>query len=84
MELRGACRVESDSRVGSAGGGPQGIDPALRDRVMQQIPVVAAALDAAAAEPSGYSLDELREAADKLMRALGRVLIEIARQRSAP
>jgi hypothetical protein len=62
----------------------RGVDPALRDRVMEQIPVLEDALDAAVANPSAEKLDQLREATDKLMRALGRVLIEIERQRSAP
>jgi hypothetical protein len=66
------------------GSGPRGIDPTVRDRVMEQIPGVADALDAAIANPTNDVLDELREATDKLMRALGRVLLEVERQRSAP
>jgi hypothetical protein len=66
------------------GSGPGGIDPTVRDRVMEQIPVVTDALDAAIANPTEDVLDELREATDKLMRALGRVLLEVERQRSAP
>jgi len=38
------------------------------------------ALDAAA-KPTNEALDDLCEAADNLMRALGRLLIEIERQR---
>ncbi len=64
--------------------GPHGIDPTVRDRVMEQIPVVTDALDAAIANPTDDNLDDLREATDKLMRALGRVLLEVERQRSAP
>jgi hypothetical protein len=63
---------------------PHGIDPMVRDRVMEQIPVVTDALDAAIANPTDDHLDELHEATDKLMRALGRVLLEVERQRSAP
>jgi hypothetical protein len=66
------------------GSGPRGIDPMVRDRIMEQIPVVTDALDAAMANPTDDVLDELREATDKLMRALGRVLLEVERQRSAP
>jgi hypothetical protein len=66
------------------GSGPRGIDTTVRDRVMEQIPVVTDALDAAIANPTADHLDELREATDKLMRALGRVLLEVERQRSAP
>jgi hypothetical protein len=64
--------------------GPRGIDPTVRDRVMEEIPLVTDALDAAIANPTDDVLDELREATDKLMRALGRVLLEVERQRTAP
>jgi hypothetical protein len=62
---------------------PQGVDPALRERVMEQIPIVTDALEAAVADPTDANLNELQEAIDKLMRALSRVLIEVARQRKA-
>jgi hypothetical protein len=62
---------------------PHGIDPALRDRVMEQIPIVTHALEAAVANPTDGNLNEVHEAIDKLMRALSRVLIEVARQRNA-
>jgi hypothetical protein len=65
-------------------GDPRGVDPALRDRVIEQIPIVTDALEAAVADPTDDNLDGLREAADKLMRALSRVLIVIERQRSTP
>jgi hypothetical protein len=61
----------------------RGIDPALRERVMEEIPVLEDALDAAVANPTDDRLDQLRAATDLLMRALGRVLIEIERQRNA-
>ena len=61
---------------------PQGVDPALRDRVMEEMSVVTDALDATVAQSTDENLETLREATDKLMRALGRVLIEISRQRS--
>ncbi len=63
---------------------PPGIDPGLRDRVMEQMPVLEDALDAAVADPSDENLDHVREATDQFMRALGRVLIEIERQRNPP
>ena len=62
----------------------RGIDPTLRQRVSDGMSVVSDALDAAAADPTDSNLDELHEATDKLMRALGRVLIEIGLQRSLP
>jgi hypothetical protein len=60
---------------------PHGVDPALRDRVMGQIPIVTDALEAAVANPTDDNLNELREATDMLMRALARVLIVVERQR---
>jgi hypothetical protein len=62
---------------------PHGVDPALRDRVMEQIQIVTDALEAAVANSTDGNLNQLHEAVDKLMRALGRVLIEVARQRNA-
>jgi hypothetical protein len=58
-----------------------GIDPSLRERVMEQIGTFTDALEAASANRTDEALDELRNAADNLMRAVGRVLIEIAHQR---
>lgn len=59
------------------------LDPTLRERVIDQIAIVKEALDTAAANPSDSALDELQAAADQLMRALGRVLIEIERYRKS-
>jgi hypothetical protein len=58
-----------------------GIDPSLRERVIEEIGRTTDALDAASANPSDETLDELQQAADRLMRALGRVILEIERQR---
>ena len=57
------------------------LSPSLRDRVASQMALFTQALDAAMADPSPEVLDRLREAADELMRATGRVVIEIARLR---
>jgi hypothetical protein len=62
----------------------RGIDPALRQRVTDGMSIVSDALDAAVSNPGDSNLDELYESTDKLMRALGRVLIEIELQRSLP
>ena len=62
----------------------RGIDPALRQRVIDGMSIVSDTLDAAVTNPSDSNLDELHESTDKLMRALGRVLIEIELQRSLP
>ena len=80
---QGGTHGQGTDVAGNGGDDRRGIDPTLRDRVIDQITIVTEALDAAAADPTDAALDQLREAADKLMRALGRVLIEIARQRSS-
>lgn len=67
--------------AGSSDQERRGLDPALRERVAEHIGTVTDALDAAIANPTETTLDELHAAADKLMRALGRVLIEVERQR---
>jgi hypothetical protein len=59
-------------------------DPALRKRVTEQMPIMTDALDAAIASPTDHNLEKLHEETDKLMRALGRVLIEIGRLRNTP
>jgi hypothetical protein len=67
------------SRSDPGNGSASGLDQGLRDRVKQQIERFDKALDAAMAAPTSEALDELSEAADQLMRATGRVLIEAAR-----
>jgi hypothetical protein len=62
----------------------RGVDQALRQRVMDGMSIVSDTLEAAINNPSDKNLDELHESTDKLMRALGRVLIEIGLQRSLP
>jgi hypothetical protein len=79
--LEGAERTVA---VGNEGKDPVGLGWALRERVMEQIPAVTDALGLAVINPSDASLDQLHDAADKLMRALGRVLIEVERERRAP
>jgi hypothetical protein len=63
------------------GDGPGGIPPTLRERVIEQIGITTDALEAASANPSEETLDQLHKAADNLMRALGRVILEIERLR---
>jgi hypothetical protein len=64
--------------------GPHDIDPTVRNRVVEQFPVMTEALDAALANATDETLDNLREATDKLMRALGRVILEVERRRGGP
>lgn len=52
------------------------VDPALRDRIVQDAEALTDALDQAVANPAPATLDRLREAADQLMRATARVLLE--------
>ena len=58
-----------------------GLTPAIRKRVMAQIPIFSEALEAVSTKPTPKALDDLQEAADSLMRAVGRVLIETERLR---
>jgi hypothetical protein len=64
-------------------GNSPGVDPTVRDQVVRQIPIMVDALEAAVANPTAENLQRLRDETDKLMRALGRVLIELRRVRSA-
>ena len=66
------------------GGHSSGIDPTLRHRVVELIPILVDALEAAAANPSSANLQRLREETDKLMRAVARVLNALPRARNAP
>lgn len=61
--------------------GGDALSPSLRDRVANEMTLFTQALDAAMTNPSPEILDNVREAADRLMRATGRVLIEVARLR---
>jgi hypothetical protein len=65
------------------GSNPPGIDPTIRDRIVAQISILVDALDAAVANPTAENVQRLRDETDKLMRALGRVLIELRRVRNA-
>ena len=81
--------VRAVGSVATSGRGPDvpsnhkkgGLTPNLRDRVVEGMAVFAEALDAATANPTSDALDKLRDAADQLMRATGRVLIELERMR---
>jgi hypothetical protein len=64
-----------------SGGRSPGVDPTLRDRVVEQIPIMADALESAVANPTSDNLQSLREETDKLMRFLARVLLEVKRAR---
>lgn len=61
--------------------GPSGLDPSVSNRVGEEIARFTEALDAAMVSPTAEALNKLEEAADHLMRATGRVLIELGRLR---
>ena len=58
----------------------RGIDEALRDRVAEEIEHFQEAFSAAEQDETPQNLETLAEAADRLMRAVGRVLIEAKRR----
>jgi hypothetical protein len=60
------------------------VAPAILDRVKQNIGLLEDAVDEAAANPSPQALEELRDAADQLMRSLAGVLIELGQARDSP
>ncbi len=55
------------------------LDPSLRERVVGRIEPFVDALDAAAVNPEPETIDDLQEAADELMRAIARVMLELGR-----
>ena len=55
------------------------LDPSVRDRVVEHIDPFVDALDEAVANPSDEALEDLRQAADELMRAIARVMIELGK-----
>jgi hypothetical protein len=57
-----------------------GIDPDLRERVLEQIDAFEEALDKVDNGPSADAQNRLREAADELMRAVAAVILELGRQ----
>jgi hypothetical protein len=56
-----------------------GIDPAVRDRVIERIDAFNEALDDVDNDPSADAQDRLGEAADKLMRAIAAVMLELGK-----
>jgi hypothetical protein len=61
-----------------------GVDQKLRERLAREIATFNDALEAAVQAPTSKSLDSLAQAADRLMRAVGRVLIEAKRNAARP
>ena len=55
------------------------LDPSLRDRVVRRIEPFVDALDAAVAAPEPETIKDLQLAADELMRAVARVMLELGR-----
>ena len=61
--------------------GTGGLDPGVSDRITEEIETFTKALRAATTNPTPNALNDLEDAADHLMRATGRVLIELGRLR---
>ena len=59
-----------------------GLDPAVRVRAIAEIEGFQEALDEAGSDPSADTRDRLREAADRLMRAVAGVMLELGKQPS--
>ena len=53
------------------------LDPSLRDRAVRRIEPFVDALDAAVANPEPETIKDLQLAADELMRAIARVMLEL-------
>jgi hypothetical protein len=64
--------------------GKGGLDPIVSERVTEEIEAFSEALEAARVSPTRQALDKLEDAADHLMRATGRVMIELGRLRGSP
>jgi hypothetical protein len=55
------------------------LDPSLRKRVADRIQPFVDALDEAMVNPEPETIKDLQEAADELMRAIARVMLELGR-----
>ena len=75
LSTEGGCRVaskrSSDERPA--------LDPSLREGVVGRIQPFVDALDEAVANPEPETIEDLQEAADELMRAIARVMLELGR-----
>ncbi|MBV9524136.1 MAG: hypothetical protein JO010_15145 [Alphaproteobacteria bacterium] len=63
--------------------GKRSFDPAVRDRVRDDIEPFIDALEEAVANPSDDTLEDLRKAADELMRSLAGVMLELGQSSKA-
>ena len=66
-----AGKRSSDERVG--------LDPSLRDRIVERIGPFIDALDEAVANPEPEMIEDVQEAANELMRAIARLMLEVGR-----
>ena len=69
----------SEAKMPSGGAG---LDPAVRERALAEIEAFQEALDEAGSSPSADARDRLREAADRLMRAVAAVMLELGKRPS--
>jgi hypothetical protein len=66
-----ASKRSSDERLA--------LDPSLRDRVVERVAPFVDAFDEAMANPDPETIENLQQAANELMRAIARVMLEIGR-----
>ncbi len=58
---------------------PSSLDPSLHERVVGRIEPFVDALDEAVVNPEPETIEDLQQAADELMRAIARVMLELGR-----
>jgi hypothetical protein len=55
-----------------------GLDPVTRRRISEEMQALNDAMDSFAANPSPETREQLRKACDELMRAAGRMLLDLS------
>lgn len=70
---------DDDQSPNSPSGGSIAVDPSLRDRVADAAAEFDRCFGAVAVQPTPQNMDALRAAADRLMRACARVLMELGK-----
>jgi hypothetical protein len=75
LSTEGRCRVAGKRRSDERAS----LDPSVRERVVGRIKPFVDALDEAVANPKPETIEDLQKAADELMRAIARVMLELGR-----
>jgi hypothetical protein len=81
FDVAGQLSTEAGCRVAGKRSSVEraALDPALRERVVGHIAPFVDALDEAVVNPESGTIEDLQKAADELMRAIARVLLELGR-----